>query len=1197
MQKHQKDVKELGRCFIDFLNASFQQNPLVLILDVLDHIAEDDNARSLWWLPESFPPYVKIIISATLGTSEIFGNLKNLYKDQTLFLHLKPERKVCNEYLKQSLLENQRKVTSGQQMYVNRCLGKNTSPLMVNLLFKELMQWRSHEDVSDQTLGDSVHESIERLFLRLEEKYGRKFVSRALGYITLSRSGIGETELVDILSTDDTVAADFVSSNQATDIWRVPESLVACLVLALRGCLSQRLFMGSMVLCWTHFCYQLVVFKQYLSDATVVHDLHTTMGHYFSGRWACGRPKPYLKCDHLSDSKRFSKMFIDRQQPSQPWLYGSQSSDQRSTIANLRKVHELPFHLKNCGRQEEHSTNMLTIYPVYQAMIKAQQLHLLLSEVEDTAQLSRRTELKVIGDILRESSCLLSQNPGALGMVFQAAILPLTTEYPSLLKLLKQAYHESLKSSVIVAMHSSLVTVATKCVTSIGPSGIISILEMQAGSLIIVVFVNGALYTWNEIQPLTLVYRPSQDIEARDVELSHDGRHLVVLTGSNSLMILDCATWGIMSEINGSRLPATPSHNSLDLKGLKVFGSNVYVWFKNASLVRVFHNMSGSSLSELHCPQYVTCLSSTKHGKYVLVGQQSIVSIFDNSTFSHQSAISCTFEGHCIKVVYVSESDTEVYIVDTIGNISAWDILDPCQPQYLDEIHNSEESSEVISVEHSSDFKLLLLCKQNHVQVWNTDGWSMDEFTAPKNNSFSCALFLEDCKHIIAAMKTGTSLLVWRRDCGQCVLQLRNAYGEAAKLTKCLQQRCLVAVTKGGYITTWNMDLVQHAASMFKAKQPIRSILLCPSGEHLYASDGSEMVYKWRSSSFVVKAVLKHDHPIASTQLTVTGEFLVTLETFGDLYIWSTNTGENLFRIRGSQASQVLLTPNGHFGVTLCKNSVSRVWKLTTGHVVCTFHTHLQPAYISPESTFIMGINRGDLTAFSLWSGCVSKTFQCNEQSNVLAFQTLLNHPDITVVITTRRNIYTWNMAEETICYQMELPSHFPSEVSDCQMSSDGSIIMSMAEQSIHVLNTHSGKLGRLCTDGKVLYQHLSKDGRKVFFVSFINENQWDCDFHANPVLQVVQVSNGETIGQYFLGKMPSCFTVSEDDVTICIGYDDGTIGVYTVIESDEDREQLENSISFKSKYAQGTTAIKTFLSKEIPDIMWMDSHDVFPEE
>ena len=51
----------------------------------------------------------------------------------------------------------------------------------------------------------SVAECITSIFKKLEQKHGKILVQRALGYLSLSKNGLSETEMEDLLSLDDHV--------------------------------------------------------------------------------------------------------------------------------------------------------------------------------------------------------------------------------------------------------------------------------------------------------------------------------------------------------------------------------------------------------------------------------------------------------------------------------------------------------------------------------------------------------------------------------------------------------------------------------------------------------------------------------------------------------------------------------------------------------------------------------------------------------------------------------------------------------------------------------------------------------------------------------------------------------------------------------------------------------------------------------
>ncbi|KAM4702112.1 NACHT and WD repeat domain-containing protein 2-like [Discoglossus pictus] len=803
------DVNKLRECFVELLSASSKKRPVILIIDAIDQVTYDGNLQTFWWIPVPVPEFTKIIVSVTKERSKECDIVKLLHQNQILLLEVKPTRKECNDTLRLKLLENKRRITSGQQMYVNKSLESHTSPMQMLLLYKEVMGWKSHQDIDDYSIGEDMQDIITRLFHKLEVKYGYQLVSRVLSYISLSRSGIGEAELVDLLSSDDMVLAQLYPLDQMVGILRVPDWIVANILLDLQDCLSQRVMTSCRLVCWTNCNYQQVVIKLYLSSQELIHKLHTNVCHYFTGRWAYGRAKlmsikqmnqPLYKDPMPNLHTVAPKIYVDRQLPSQPWFFNGQSSHQNTSTGNIRKAYELPFHLTECGKLDDLYNKILIVLPYYKVLLNSGQLHALTQNIDKFTHLTGRKEIYFICDILKETECLLKENPDTLDMVMKAKIMPILSAYPELLKIMKQVYQDDIRMSPIVLQHSPLVEVP-------------------------------------------------------------------------------------------------------------------------------------------------------------------VISLFQ---------------------------------------------------------HN---------------------------------------------------------------------------------------------------------------------DLVE---------------------------------------------IMK---------LTADGEFLITSVASGDLYVWETTTGENIHHIQSDPVSQLLITPNGNFVVSLCQNGISRVWKPLTGNTICTIHVCLSQAAITPESTFIIGLHEQGLLAVSLWSGCVSKQFQCPEKSSsILAFQCLMSHPDFVVLITSGADFYTWNVVEETICHHLNLPTHFSKPYDWFHLSYNGNIIIMTVDKTINLLSSQDGKLGVLHAPSTILHQHLTKDGKYLLYVCYTDQHGCDCNFHSNPVLNLIKVFNGENLETCHLGKMPSAMTVSEDDSTVCVGFEDGTLGLYSIDEMLDSSKKMRNDFSSLTiKESQSDLKVKIYKSKTSPNILWMD--------
>lgn len=80
-----------------------------------------------------------------------------------------------------------------------------TSPLFIQLITSKACDWNSFSQVTK--IEESVDAIVEALFSKLEETVGLAFVSRSLAYITAAKSGLSETELMELLACDEEVCA------------------------------------------------------------------------------------------------------------------------------------------------------------------------------------------------------------------------------------------------------------------------------------------------------------------------------------------------------------------------------------------------------------------------------------------------------------------------------------------------------------------------------------------------------------------------------------------------------------------------------------------------------------------------------------------------------------------------------------------------------------------------------------------------------------------------------------------------------------------------------------------------------------------------------------------------------------------------------------------------------------------------------
>ncbi|RXN35385.1 NACHT domain- and WD repeat-containing 1 [Labeo rohita] len=338
--------KELVRFFHSMLeDVSKQGDTLLLILDSLDQLLETSKPHQLDWIPKAVPPNVQIVLSISddyvekcksLVSAEenIFG-VELLTDDQG--------KDIIDAYMTAA----GRKLTSEQLETILNRFQQSRSPLHLKLMLDMAKQWSSYTSMSNVCLGISAQEVMTQFVESLEENHGKKLVSHALCFILLSRNGLSEAELQDVLSLDNDVLAEIYKYwlPPSHTLLRFPRLHWSRLWHDLSAHLTERWEGGVILLGFTHRQFAELVRKRYLSR-DMKADMHTILAEYFSGRWSQGQLRPIL-LPSLS-----TLLNADRKVPVQPlWFTGE--------VANMRKLHELPYHLAHAGKWEELRQSVL----------------------------------------------------------------------------------------------------------------------------------------------------------------------------------------------------------------------------------------------------------------------------------------------------------------------------------------------------------------------------------------------------------------------------------------------------------------------------------------------------------------------------------------------------------------------------------------------------------------------------------------------------------------------------------------------------------------------------------------------------------------------------------------------------------------------------------------------------------------------
>ncbi|CAH1788164.1 unnamed protein product [Owenia fusiformis] len=340
-----EDMKPLQKEFVRVLKHANVHCPLVLFLDSLDQFDQDGGGRQVGWLPLNLPDHVKIVVS-TLPEAQYlcFPALKLKIQDPKYFLEVPvlPQRDV-NTILQQWLSGANRTLTKTQMKLVIGAFESLPLPLHLKLCFDEATRWKSYSKPDETILKATVQEMISMLFARVERVHGKLLVSRTLGYMTLGRSGLTEAELEDILSCDEDVLND-VYQYWTPPVRRLPPLLMVRIKADLQQYIVDRGADGVTVMYWYHRQFVEAAGERYCSNPDEVRLMHSNIADFFLGKWQDGKAKPFVDKSGKSGEG-------DRLVASQPLKFNK--------IFNLRKLNELPMHLRMAGRFDELMEHVL----------------------------------------------------------------------------------------------------------------------------------------------------------------------------------------------------------------------------------------------------------------------------------------------------------------------------------------------------------------------------------------------------------------------------------------------------------------------------------------------------------------------------------------------------------------------------------------------------------------------------------------------------------------------------------------------------------------------------------------------------------------------------------------------------------------------------------------------------------------------
>lgn len=1109
---------------------------LFVFLDALDQLSDNNNSRNLSWLPQSLPKHVRIVVS-TLSEPPCLPALKSfLPSDNLVELGLMPLQEG-SILLDRWLEEARRCLEREQRDKVDTAFKQCQLPLFLKFAFEDARRWHSYDSVPE--LDTDIPQIIRTLFARLSmpANHGERLVERSLAYIAAGKNGLSEDELLEVLSKDAEIMADFRQRlPESPDVGKLPMIIWSRLYFDLQPYLNERSADGTSLLAFFHRQLREVVTMDYLAGGAK-RERHCALALYFG------------KQMHIMEN------------------VGQQT-------LNLRKLSELPYQQREAEMWSDLE-NTLTDLSFIEAKCAAGMTYDLVADynaalASENLPPERRSRIEDFARFLNTQSHLLAKHPA---LTFQQAFnepdatapaqaarqrIALGQETRLRLRWINKPQVPSL-CVMTIAGHGDIIN---SCDTSPDGTRIVSassdkslkvwdaasgkeLLTLRGhgasvetcsfsrdGTCILSGDRNGKIKIWDAASGQELVSLAGHNDAVTTCAFSPDGKRVVSASYDHTLKVWDADTGAELHTLRGHRGPVLACSFSPD--------GTVIVSGANDDSLRLWDAITGTKLKSLlgHENSVLKCTFSSD-GKWIFsASEDGTLKRWDAAT----RKLLTTYRGHempvwaCAispdgtrlisaskdKTLKLWEVTTDRLIATLVGHMSdiwdvaffpngtravsaswdwtlkIWDVSTAASADAAEQaptlqgerrsepvVDESLREGPIISCNCSpGGTRFLVGASDGSLRLWDAKTGSRVGIYSIHQDYVLACLFSPDGKWILSGAWDG-SLKLFDVEAQREGPTLRghkgliNACGfsrDGARMVSCSAEK----------IQVWEVEAagVQLKRTWRDKNKTLQACALAPDGEWVVVGTTDGNLSLWNVAS------KKKTRPFAVHEgfewcgLSPDGQRLVSASGDGTLKVWDITNRTEIATLRGHTAlvQSCYFSPDSHRIVSASWDHTVKLWDIDnpSNSVTLLGHTdQLQDACFSADGNKVLSVGMDG--TFRLWDSRTGSQLGVLDSPSISVTSCAFSpNKDRIISASHRQAVRLWDGTNGTL--RQVLSGHM-GQIRACTFSPDGTRILSAsADTTLKVWDAETGNILVTLTghQGPVQTCAFSPDGKHI---------------------------------------------------------------------------------------------------------------------